>query len=225
MASILIQLLPMLLGSALVPILIILMLLILRSPGGVVKGVAFVTGATLVRLIQGLAFGYLFGASDATGQESAGPSPAIAALLLVLGLLLLITALKAYRSEPDPDAPPPKWMTMMDGASATKTWGLGVVLTLVAAKMWVFTLSAIGTIKDAALGNAASIVAFLIYVLAAESLLLLPLLLCILAPQRSQTLLKRASDWLTVYNRPITIAVSLLFGTLFTWKGIAALLS
>jgi hypothetical protein len=214
----------MILGSALVPIWVILMLLILRSPNGVLKGSAFVAGATLVRALQGIAFGYLFGASDTVGDASTGPSPVIGALLLVLGILLLVTAFKTYRNEPDPDAPPPKWMTMMDGASTIKIFGLGAILTIAAAKMWVFTISAIGTIKDAALGNAGGITAFVIYILAAESLLLLPLLMCILAPQRSQNLLKQASDWLEAYNRPITIAVSLIFGSLFTWKGIATLL-
>lgn len=225
MTKTLIELLPMILGSALVPIWIILMLLILRSPNGVIKGTAFVTGATLFRVSQGIAFGYLFGAADAVGEESTGPSPVIATLLLVLGVLLLITALKTYRNEPDPDDPPPKWMTMMDGASTVKVFGLGVLLTAAAAKMWVFTLSAIGIIKDAALGDARGITTFLIYVLAAESLLLLPLMICIVAPTRSQNLLKQTADWLAAYNRPITIAVSLIFGGLFAWKGISTLLT
>ena len=224
MIAILVQLLPMILGSALVPIWIILMLLILRSPNGVVKGTAFVGGATLVRLLQGLIFGYVFGTSEDIGSDGSSTSPAIAVLLLVLGILLLVTALKTYRNEPDPDAPPPKWMTLMDGASTFKIFGLGIVLTVAAAKMWVFTLSAIGIIKDAALGKAESVTAFVIYVLAAESLLLLPLLICIVVPQRSQDLLKAAAEWLSTYNRPITIAVSLIFGVLFTWKGVAALL-
>jgi hypothetical protein len=214
----------MILGSAIVPIWVILMLLILRSPNGVIKGTAFVAGATLVRALQGLAFGYLFGTSDHVGEASTGSSPVIGALLLVLGILLLVTAFKTYRNEPDPDAPPPKWMTMMDGASTVKIFGLGAILTIAAAKMWVFTLSAIGTIKDATLGNTESIAAFVIYVLAAESLLLLPLLMCIVVPKRSQNLLKQASDWLEAYNRPITIAVSLIFGALFTWKGVTVLL-
>jgi hypothetical protein len=157
MTNTLFELLPMILGSALVPIWVILMLLILRSPNGVIKGIAFVAGATLVRVLQGIAFGYLFGASDDVGEASTGPSPVVGTLLLVLGVLLLVTALKTYRNEPDPDGPPPKWMTIMNGASAVKIFGLGAILTIAAAKMWVFTLSAIGTIKDATLGNGNSI--------------------------------------------------------------------
>lgn len=225
MTNTLLQLLPMILGSALVPIWIILLLLILRSPNGLVKGVAFVGGATLVRLIQGVLFGYVFGASEAVGEESAGPSPVVAVLLLVVGILLLITAVKTYRNEPDPDAPPPKWMTMLDGASPAKIFGLGMLLTAVAAKFWVFTLSAIGVIKDAALGDNRGVTAYLIYMLGAESLLLLPLVICVVAPRRSQTLLANASRWLETYNRPITIAVSLIFGTLFFWKGVTGLLT
>jgi hypothetical protein len=48
--------------------------------------------------------------------------------------------------------------------------------------------------------------------------------ICIVVPERSQNLLKQASEWLEAYNRPITIAVSLIFGVLFAWKGVAVLL-
>lgn len=110
MSDTLLQLLPMILGSALVPIWVIMLLLILRSPNGLIKGFAFVAGATLVRLVQGMLFGYVFGASDAVSEDSAGLSSVVAVLLMVIGILLLIAAIKTYRNEPDPDDPSPKWM-------------------------------------------------------------------------------------------------------------------
>jgi hypothetical protein len=95
----------------------------------------------------------------------------------------------------------------------------------VAAKLWVFTLSAIGIIKDAALGNEKGIALYLLYVFAAESLLILPLVIYTVAPTQSEGILKAAIAWLEKYNRLITISVSLIFGTLFLWKGSTGLLS
>lgn len=225
MANTFLNLLPMILGAALAPIWVILVLLMLRSPHGLVKAIAFVAGATTVRLVQGVLFGYVLGASPAAETEASGPSPVVATLLLVVGILLLITAIKSLRQEEDPDAPPPKWMTMIDSATPLKTFGLGAIFTLVAAKLWVFTLSAIGQIKDANLGSpSGDVIAFLLYVLGAEALLILPLLVYGVAPRQSASLLGGVTNWLERYNRPITIAVSSIFGVLFLWKGLAGLL-
>ncbi len=225
MMQILPSLLPMILGSALAPAWPILVLLMLRSRNGLLKAIAFVTGVTLVRLLQGLVFGYLFGASSAAEGEAGGPSPVAATLLLVLGILLLVTAIKTLRKEDDPDAPPPKWMTTLNSATPLKALGLGVIFTLVAAKLWVFTLSAIGVIRSANLASPAENVgAFLIFILGAQSLMILPLLIYGVAPNQSANLLQGITNWLERYNRVITIAVSLLFGSFFVWKGTSGLL-
>jgi hypothetical protein len=146
-------------------------------------------------------------------------------VVIHLGVLLLIAAVKTLRTEDDPDAPPPKWMRMVDSATPLQTFGLGAIFTLVAAKLWVFTLSAIGVIRESNLGSPSeNLTAFLIYVLGAESLLILPLLVYAIAPRQSAGLLQTATHWLETYNRPITITVSLIFGCFFLWKGISGLL-
>jgi hypothetical protein len=45
-ASVLVELLPLMIGAAAVPIPIIIVLLLLGNPGGLLKGAAFVGGAT-----------------------------------------------------------------------------------------------------------------------------------------------------------------------------------
>jgi len=68
----------------------------------------------------------------------------------VIGILLLITAVKQWRKEDDPDAPPPKWMATISGLSTAKALGMGALLVAIAAKQWVFTLSAIGVHRSSA---------------------------------------------------------------------------
>ncbi|MDX2228152.1 MAG: GAP family protein [Leptolyngbyaceae cyanobacterium bins.349] len=191
--TIFLDLLPMMLGSALAPVWIIIVLLILKGPNGWVKAIAFVTGITLVRLLQGILVGYLL--RSASGIESAnGSSPIVSTLLLVLGILLLIAAAKKLMNEADPDAPPPKWMSAFDQADPCTILGMGALGTLIAPKLWVFTLAAIGVILKASLDLAAELKIFLMYVLGAQSLILLPLLLYAIALQRSANLLWVASD-------------------------------
>ena len=57
-----------------------------------------------------------------------------------------------------------------------------------------------------------------------EIFLILPLIVCAVAPKRSAELVTTAVDWLEQYDRVIVIVVSLTFGTFFLWKGISALL-
>ena len=65
---------------------------------------------------------------------------------------------------------------------------------------------------------------YLLFLLLAQSLLLLPILIRILLPTRSKSLLQAISDWLNRNNRAIMIVVSLVFGLLFLYQGISGLL-
>jgi hypothetical protein len=223
MESPLADLLLLIVASAVLPVWIILTLLLLRGEGGVVKAAAFAAGAMSVRVAQGILFGIFFGAAvDASGEE--GASLIASTLLLVVGILLLIAAVKKWRKEDDPDAPPPKWMTTLGGLSALKAFGMGALLMAVAMKQWVFALSAIAIIEEAQLSQAGSVLAYLFFVVAAQSLMLAPIIVAAISPAQSGKLLDAALGWLERNNRVITIAVSSIFGVWFLWKGLTGLL-
>jgi len=221
-SEILVSLTPYILGSAIVPVPIIFIILLLKSPGrGLLKASAFFLGISTMRILQGVLFGLVLDRPSA----GAGEKGAIAStLMMTLGILLLINAFKKIRKEEDPDDPPPGWMTMIDNMTVFKAFQAGVGLLLISAKMWVFTLGALSVIGEAELGQPAATLVFLLFMLLAQSLLLIPILIRILAPRQSQVILGSASDWLSRNNRVIMIAVSLVFGALFLYKGISGLL-
>jgi hypothetical protein len=222
MGNVIVSLLPLIIGAAVVPLWIIMVLFLLRSESGLLKAAAFAAGAIIVRLAQGILFGYVFGKS-AEANGAGGSSLIVSTLLLVVGILMLITAFKQWHKQDDPDAPPPKWMATISGLSTVKALGMGALLVVIAAKQWVFTLSAIGIIGQAQLSQAENVIAFLFYVLAASSLVLAPIIVYAVAPARSAKTLDAAQGWLERHNRAIVIAISLIFGLLFLWKGIAGL--
>jgi threonine/homoserine/homoserine lactone efflux protein len=221
MGSLLVSLLPFIIGSALVPIQNIINILLLKSPQqGLLKASAYVGGMTTLRLLQGLIFGLLF-----IKEEGGGKSPVVLTLQIVLGILLLVTAYKQWRGEDDPDAPPPKWITSIDNLTPMKAFGFGFGVVLISGKLWVFTLSAISLIDAAQLGQPSGAIAYLVFVLLAESLLVLTLIFRLGAPKKSISMLEQASAWMTRYNRLIVLSVSLVFGLLFLYQGASGLLS
>ena len=114
---------------------------------------------------------------------------------------------------------------MFDGAKPLTLFGLGILFTGLAPKLWVFTLSAIGTILGANLPPIDQAKWFLIYILCAQSMLILPLLVCMTAPRQSAKLLESVSNWLTKYNKQISLIVYIVFGIFFLQKGLSGLLS
>jgi uncharacterized membrane protein YidH (DUF202 family) len=225
MTAVLGQLLPLILGAVLAPLWVIIVLLMLASPGGVLKATGFVLGMTATRVAQGLIFGAIFAASSATKADDGGKSPVLSTLLMIVGILLLAAAFRKWRKEEDPDDPPPKWMQSINEITPLKAFGLGALMVGVGPKLWVFTLSALGVISEAELGQAGGVAAYAIYIVLAQILLILAILIAVVAPHRSRAILQRAIEWLTTYNRPISITVAVIFGLYFTWDGISGLLA
>lgn len=221
--NVIVELIPFIIGAAVVPLYIIIVLLVLRGEGGEAKAAAMVGGMFALRLAQGIIFGYVFSANSNAG-DSSSPSRVVSTLLLVLAVLLYTTAFRTWRKEDDSDAPPPKWMTMFANITVPKALAMGALMIVIGAKQWVFMFGALGVIRRANLGSPENIIAYLIFVLGAMSLLLLPIILRLVVPKQSAEILERASTWLEKNNHPIVIAVSLIFGTFFLYRGISGFL-
>src|SRR5215211_6831446 len=102
-----------------------------QGPGRLVNAIAFVAGNIAVRLAQGVFFGLVLGTAVAASSED-GQKLGVSTLLLIVGILLLVTAIKKWQKEEDPDAPPPRWMSTIGGLSALKALGAGALLATVA---------------------------------------------------------------------------------------------
>jgi Sap, sulfolipid-1-addressing protein len=146
------DLLSLIVGATAVPFYPIVVLVLLQGQGELVKALAFVAGNIAVRLAQGVLFGLVFGVAPAANSEG-GQRLGVSTLLLIVGILLLITAVKKWQKAEDPDAPSPQWMTAISDLSAVKAVGAGTLFVTIAVKQWVFTLSAIGVISEAGLGG------------------------------------------------------------------------
>jgi hypothetical protein len=213
---------PLIIGSALVPVQIAITLLLLRSSAGRVTAVAWVGGMTVVRLAQGLVFGLVLSASDsASGDAKSGH--VVAGILLVVGVLFYVTAIRQILHADDPDEPPPKWLAMTESMTPRRAFLVASAILTIGVKFWVFTLAAIAAIGDANLSRTASIATFLLYIVLAESIHLAILGFAYIAPERSAVALDGAASWLRDHNRMLMTVLGLVFGTWFVVKALNGL--
>lgn len=223
MGTVVIAMLPFILSAALVPAPLIIVFTLLRGPGGRGAGAAFVAGMAIVRIAVGVLFGYIL-VDAMAGEGAAERRPVVTTLLLVLGILFWVTAVRTMLKEEDPDAPPPKWQMSLRAASPLTAFGIGAGFMTLSAKQWVFTIGALGVIAEASLGGTEAMIAYLVFVLGSLSLVLLPVLATVIAPGPAAVMVEGVGNWLERNNRPIKIAVSVIFGTYFLWNGLSGLL-
>lgn len=223
MGQAILELIPFVLASAAVPIFVIVTLLLLLGEGGVVKASAFIAGVTLTRLVQGLLFGLLFSAAAAE-DDAYDPRSGAAIVMLLLGILLLVKAARTILKVDDEDAPPPRWMTAIPAWSAGKAFVIGAVWVAIAAKLWVFTLGAVEVIQEANLSTGQSAFVYVLFVVAAQSLGIIPVAAAAISPVRAEPVLARTSKLLEAHNKKIIIVVSVIFGIYFVASSLDKLL-
>jgi len=213
------NLVPLVLGSAIVPAPLLVTILLLRSSAR--TAAAWLAGMTVVRLIQGALFGLVFSSASTPATETAaGREAVVAAVLLVLSVTLFVTAARQLLGGDDPDEPPPKWMAMVDSVGAGRAFVLGAGLVAISGKLWVFTLAAIAAIEEADVGRHGAVASYLAFVVLAIAPQLVALALTLVAPNRAKRSLERIAGWLRRNNRMIVVAISLIFGTWFLVKAL-----
>ncbi len=208
-------------GSALFPAQITITVMLLRSAPGRMAAVGWVGGLTALRLLQGVAFGLILGSARTTEPGRQEASLLVPAFQLVLAVAFYVLAVRKVLGAPDEDAPPPRWLARLQAVTPVKAFLLGAGVLALSVKAWVFTLGAIEAIGDAGLGQPGSTVAFLLFVVLAQSIHLAAVGMTYAMPDRSASVLDRVADVLTRYGRQILVALGLVFGTWFLLQALA----
>lgn len=213
-------LIPLGVATTVLPVQLAVTVLMLRSPGGSARAGAWVLGMTLVRVLQFGVFGVML--ERVMDEDAGGASPVEGALLLVVAVLLLVSAARKLLKQPDEDADPPRWMTIVDGVPPSRAFLMGAGLVALSPKLWAFTLGAIGAIGEAHLVGLEGWLVFLVWIALAQALHLVALVAAVVAPERTGPVLATAGDALERYSRGVMIAVGLVFGAWFLLKALAA---
>lgn len=217
MGTIIGEVLPLAVGVAIspVPIIAVILMLLSRNAGatstgfglGWVIGIFAVTGIVLT----------LAGSITTDG----GAGPVIGWIKIVLGVLLILLAVKQWRSRAD--TAPPKWMTAIDEFTFVKATGLGLVLSAVNPKNLLLCVSAGVTIGSAGLSGGSTAVVWLVFTVLSACSVLTPVVGYAMAADRMTGALDASRAWLQANNHVMMAVVLLVIGATVLGKGLGGL--
>ena len=138
------------------------------------------------------------------------------ALLSLLGIILLIAGTYILTKKRNMSGASPSLLKVIDRSNPPIAFALGVVLMAIGLKHYIFMISAMQTLEES--GVARWTFAMMFFIVAAELLVLIPILIYLLMPRRSEAILGSFKNLLDRYSSLITITFCFVFGIFFLWR-------
>jgi hypothetical protein len=217
MGTVTLQMLPLALGS-IAPAMIGVVILFLSTTNGLVKSIAFVVGKFLAYLLWGFVLLALASHISSTNPHSTGIASAV--LYVLLGVVLLIFAVKTFFGEDDPDAPPPKIMVLLDRLGAGKLFMAGFLLSIPQLRFIGLLVIGAAIITGAALSTAQTIISVFVLDLIMVWTLLIPIIVFVVMGERRDAAMKSMREWLIRHQRTVNVVVLGFFGLAILIKGL-----
>jgi Sap, sulfolipid-1-addressing protein len=192
------------LGITLEPFPITGFILLLSAERGIYKGLAFILG-WLACLVVVIALVFLATGNQPPKPQTA-PSDALLVLKLVIGVVLILLAVRQHRRRGRPRKTP-AWMTRLDHMSLWAAAGLAAFL-----QPWTLVAAGAGTIAEAKVSTAGSYLMLLGFCLLATSSYLALELYATFAPAAAGPRMTQLHTWLDTHTDQMIIGICLLLG-------------
>jgi threonine/homoserine/homoserine lactone efflux protein len=223
MGAVIGEILPLAVGIAISPIPIIAAILMLLSPRAKSAGVGFLIGWVLGIVVAVVAFTLL--SSVIPRGDPDDPQPVVGTIKIVLGALLLLLAVRQWRSRPHgSDEPPmPKWMTAIDTLTAVRAIVLGFALAAINPKNLLMAVAGGVAVGSGGLAVGEIVVTLAIFAVIAASTVAVPVIAYLAASARMERPLDSLRHWLIHNNAAVMAVLLLLIGVMLIGKGIGVL--
>ncbi|MET0726108.1 MAG: GAP family protein [Leifsonia sp.] len=221
MGSVIGDILPLALGIAISPIPIIAAILMLLSPKAKGTSVGFLLGWVLGIIVAVVLFELL--ASVITPGDPDASKPVAGVITILLGLALLLLAVRQWRSRPKDGAEPalPKWMAAIDTMTAGRGFVLAFLLAAVNPKNLLMAVGAGVAIGTAGLDVGSMVVVTVVFVVIAAITVAVPVIGYLVASSRMAPFLESLRVWLVRNNSTVMAVLLLVIGVVMIGKGIA----
>jgi threonine/homoserine/homoserine lactone efflux protein len=210
-------------GVSLSPVPIIAVVLMLGTPRARTNGPAFVLGWILGLSLVGAVV--LLAASGAGATDNGEPATWVSILKLVLGALLVLVAVRQWRTRPrrDEDAAAPKWMQTIDEFRPGKAFGMAALLSGINPKNLLLTVGAASAIAQTGISGGEQAIALAVFVVVGTLGPGAPVAIYFAMGERAKDLLDGLKSWMSTHNAAIMAVLCLVIGAKLIGDGIAGL--
>jgi threonine/homoserine/homoserine lactone efflux protein len=210
-------------GVAISPVPIIAVVLMLSTQRGRANGPAFILGWVVGLSVVGAIV--LLVSSGADASESGEPATWVSVLKLVIGLLLLLVAVREWRGRPrgDADVALPGWMRTIDRFTPQRSLAMGVALSAINPKNLLLTVGAAASIAHTGIGAGQQAIALAVFVLVGTLGPGLPVAIYFLMGERAARILDDLKNRMGHNNAAIIAVICLVIGAKLIGDGISAL--
>ena len=217
------QVLPLAVAVAISPLPIVAVVLMLVTPRARTNGPAFIIGWLSGLAVLGAIL--LAVASGTDASDDGQPADWVSVMKLVLGVALLLLAVKQWRGRPQDgeEAPMPKWMGALDGFTAVKSLAAGAVLSSVNPKNLLLAIAAAAAISQTGISGGEQAAAWAVFALVATAGVAVPVVIYFALGERAGPVLGSLKDWMARNNRVMMAVLLLVIGAKLIGDGISGL--
>jgi hypothetical protein len=217
------QSLPAAVGIALSPMPIIAVVLLLTTGAAGRNGAAFVAGWLAGLAVIGVVV--LAFAGPAAHDRRGSPATWVGWLQLVIGVSLLLLAVRQFRRRPAAGAEPamPHWMQRVERFNAVQSLGVGAALCALNVKNLLLAVAAAAAIAKTGIPGGRQALAYAVFMVIATLSVAAPVVIYLTMGDRSVRLLARLKHWMSHNNAVIISVLCLVIGAKLLGDAIAGL--
>jgi threonine/homoserine/homoserine lactone efflux protein len=206
------QLLPFAVGVAVSPMPIIAVVLMLVTPRARINGLAFLLGWIVGIALAGAILLAIAGPSNASQEGQ--PATWVNWLKLVLGLLLLVVAVRQWRARPHEgeEVATPKWMGALDSFTPPKAIGAAVLLGTLNPKNLLFIVGGAVAVAQTGIPGGEQAVAWAVFTVIASLGVAAPVVIYFAMGRRAAGLLDGLKSWMARNNTAVMAVLCLIVG-------------
>lgn len=201
---------------------ITVVILLLMSDRGWHTGLSYVLGYLSMYSLIGvgvLTLGVRF-AENSSNEQSLTTS----IVLCVLGVLLLAVTVRNWRKPATVSNEPSRFIKLLDSITPVKAFALASAVAVINFKNLAIFLSALSVLLLSDLGLSTNLFLLIPVVLVFCTSVIVPVIIYVALPGRANVYLTHIKQAIDTYRRPLGLAVTLILGSLFLFRGISGLL-
>jgi len=198
------------------PVSVVTVIVLLSMPSGRRRAIAFVCGWLIAIAGIGAIAIFVLHGQDFSSKHST-PSRAASALEILLGSLLLLWAVVAYRRrKPSKESvAEPKWLSRVEGTHWLLAVGVGAIML-----SYALSLAAASEILKANVSRLDAAAAIVVFSVTSIVTVAAPIVVALAAPERSAQRLATWKAWLLGNSRTVVLVVLMVVAALLVVRGI-----